>query len=216
MAEDCVRLNQGDKVLVHAGAGGVGTALIQLCKRRGCEVFATAGNDDKLKYMQDQGADHVINYNTADYAAETRKVIGSSKLDVVFNAIGGKTFKQDLRLIGPGGKLVLFGGAARSGKKWGILSSLRFVWQLGLVIPIALMMTSKSIIGVNMLKIADQRRDILGRCLKNVSPLVVNGELKPHVGGRFKAGEISKAHQLLESRNSLGKIVVYWKNKVSS
>jgi NADPH2:quinone reductase len=210
MAEECVRLNKGDKVLVHAGAGGVGTALIQLCKRRGCEVFATAGSNDKLKYMREQGADHVINYKASDYPTEIRKVIGSKKLDVVFNAIGGKTFRQDLRLVGPGGKLVLFGGAARSGKKWGILSSLRFVWQMGFVIPIALMMMSKSIIGVNMLKIADHRRDILGKCLKDVSELVLRGELKPHVGGQFSANEIAKAHQLLESRNSLGKVVVYW------
>jgi len=68
MACDAVHLHHGDKVMIHVGAGGVGTALIQLCKLRGCEIFANAGSDEKLKYMSEQGADHVINYRKNDYA----------------------------------------------------------------------------------------------------------------------------------------------------
>lgn len=210
MSEECVRLFKGDKVLIHAGAGGVGTALIQLCKRLGCEVFATAGSPEKLEYMRNQGADHVINYRSEDYAEVIKKQLGKERLAVTFNPIAGSTFKKDFSLLGSGGRLVLFGGSERSGKKWGFFSTLNFLRKMGLILPIATMMRSKSVIGVNMLKIGDNRPHVLKRCMKNVSELILKGELKPHVGGRFPADQIVEAHELLESRKSIGKIIVTW------
>lgn len=210
MACDAVHLHKGDKVMIHAGAGGVGTALIQLCKLRGCEIFANAGSDEKLAYMSEQGADHVINYRKADYAEVIKSKVGNGSLMATFNPIAGSTFKKDMKLLGSGGKLMLFGGSERSGKKWGALSSLNFVRKMGMIIPIGLVMSSKSIIGVNMLNIGDQQPQILKRCMDEVVKLVKLGELKPIVGARFQVEEVAKAHSLLESRDSIGKIVVYW------
>ena len=120
-------------------------------------------------------------------------------------------FKKDLKLIGSGGRVILFGGSERSGKRLGILSSLGFVFRMGLILPIALMMKSRSVIGVNMLKIGDNKSSTLARSMKTVVEMAKTGQLKPHVGARFKADEIGKAHALLESRNSVGKVVLFWK-----
>lgn len=216
MAEEQTNLFEGDRVLIHAGAGGVGTALIQLCKLKGCEVFATAGSKEKLDYMKSQGADHVINYREQDYEAEVKKVLGKERLDATFNPIAGSTFKKDFGLIGSGGRVVLFGGSERSGKKWGIFSTLNFVRKMGIIIPIGTMMRSKSVVGVNMLKIGDNKPKVLNRCMKGVVENVLNGSLKPHVGAEFDSSEIAKAHALLESRKSIGKVVVKWSSNQSN
>lgn len=210
MAYDVTNLFEGDRVLIHAGAGGVGTALIQLCKLKGCEVFATAGSQEKLDYMKKHGADHVINYRQTDYEQAVQEVLGNERLDATFNPIAGSTFKKDFKLLGSGGRLILFGGSERSGKNWGILSTLNFVRKMGIMLPIGTMMRSKSIIGVNMLKIGDNRPMVLKRSMKNVADMVINGAVTPHIGGRFEAKEIAEAHSFLASRKSIGKVIVEW------
>lgn len=210
MANYVTNFFEGDKVLIHAGAGGVGTALIQLCKLKGCEVFATAGSQEKLDYMKSHGADHVINYRNSDYENEVQKLLGNERLDATFNPIAGSTFKKDFKLMGSGGRIILFGGSERSGKKWGIFSTLNFVRKMGLVLPIGTMMRSKSIIGVNMLKIGDNRPQVLQRCMNEVAKMVINGEVNPHVGGRYDVSKIAEAHSFLESRKSIGKVIVTW------
>jgi len=106
--------------------------------------------------------------------------------------------------------VILFGGSERSGKKWGILSTLNFVRKMGLVLPIGLMMRSKSIIGVNMLKVGDNKPKLLTKCLTEVTQLIKDGKLHPHVGGEFNVDKIADAHELLESRKSIGKVIVKW------
>jgi len=210
MSHVATNLFEGDKVMIHSGAGGVGTALIQLCKLKGCTVFANAGSQEKLDYIKQQGADYSINYRTEDYQTEITKVLGKDRLDCTFNPIAGSTFKKDFALIGSGGKVILFGGAERSGKKWGILSTLNFVRKMGVIIPIGLMMRSKSVVGVNMLKIGDNKPKLLSKCLTEVTQLIKNGKLNPHVGGEFNVSDIADAHALLENRKSIGKIIVKW------
>lgn len=203
-------IHAGDKVLIHAAAGGVGTALIQLCKWKKAFVYAKIGNDSKENLVKELGADVVINYNKVDYKTALLSHLKNERLDVTFNPIAGSTFKKDWSLIGSGGKVILFGGSERSGKKWGILSSLNFVRKMGIVIPIGLMMRSKNVLGVNMLKIADNKPQVLTDCLKAVVELTNQGILKPQVGAKFNVKEIAAAHALLESGKSTGKISVFW------
>ena len=210
MAYHCTNLLPGDKVMIHAGAGGVGTALIQLCKLKGCEIFANAGSQEKLAYIKSQGADHVINYRVEDYAAVINKMLPNERLDCTFNPIAGSTFKKDFALIGSGGRVILFGGSELSGTKYGIFSGLNFVRKMGFRLAIGLMMRSKSIIGVNMLKIGDNKPKVLSICLQEVTQLIKEGKLHPHVGGTFKVNDIAQAHDFLGSRNSIGKVIVTW------
>ena len=210
MAEYVSPIRTGENVLIHAAAGGVGTILIQLAKLKGATVFAKIGNESKRKLVNELGADYVINYNEKSYSEQIQKILGDKKLDISYNAVAGSTFKQDLKLLGAGGKLFLFGGAELSGGKWGIFSQLNFLKKMGLVIPIGLMMTSKNILGINMLKIADQKPEILSHCLLEVIKLYEKGIIHPQIGGEFSYNEISKAHSLLESGKSTGKIIVKW------
>lgn len=203
-------LLEGEIVLIHSAAGGVGIALTQLAKLKNCTVFGTVGSDKKTQVAKDNGVDHVINYNTQDYQAVIEKVLGKQQLDVAFNAVGGKTFKQDMKLLNAGGREVLYGASKRSGQKWGMLSTLKLVWDMGLVIPLFGVMTSKSILGVNMLKIGDNKPQLLKYCLDEVVNLKIANKIKPLIGGLYDAQDIAQAHDDIEQRKTMGKIVMKW------
>lgn len=209
-AEEMVRLHPGDHVLVQAAAGGVGTLLVQLAKRHGCIVYGTAGSDAKLDYLRQLGVDHPINYRREDFAAAVRRVRGDAGLDVVFDSLGGSAVRKGLALLAPGGRIVCLGAAEREAGRLQLVRDARFALSFGFVHPIPLLMNSKSLLGVNMLRISDHRPETLGRVLRGVVGLALQGELKPTVGGRFTAAQIAEAHELLGGRGSTGKIVVEW------
>ena len=206
MTDYLAPIQRGDRVLIHAAAGGVGTILIQLAKLRGAEVIAKVGSAKKEVIVKNIGADHAINYKTQDYidGINDRK-----KIDASFNPIGGSTFKKDWNHLAPGGKLYLFGGAELSGR-FGIFSSLNFLRKMGIVLPAALMMTSKSILGVNMLKIADKKPRIMQECLVKLMELYLHKKIKVIVDKVYNVNDISAAHAHLESGKSIGKISVVW------
>lgn len=210
MAEYLTPIHKGENVLIHAAAGGVGTVLIQLAKRKGATVFAKIGDDKKRDLVLKLGADHVVNYATSDYKVQLEKLLNGDRLDVSFNPVAGSTYKKDMCLLGSGGRIVLFGGSELSSGKWGIFSKLNFVRKMGLILPIGLMMRSKNVLGVNMLKIADNRPMVLAECLNEVVKLYMNGELKPQVGGVFPIDQVADAHAALENGKTTGKLTVKW------
>jgi NADPH2:quinone reductase len=209
-AEEMVRLHAGDHVLVQAAAGGVGTVLVQLAKRRGCVVYGTAGSDEKLAYLRELGVDHPINYRREDFADAVRRLRGAGGLDVVFDSLGGSAVRKGIGLLAAGGRMVCFGAAERDAGALQVLRDARFAASFGFIHPIPLLMNSKSLLGVNMLRLSDDRPDVLERVLRAVGELVLQGEVRPTVGGRFPASQIADAHELLSGRGSTGKIVVTW------
>jgi len=102
----------GDKVLIHAGAGGAGQVLVQWAKRLGLEVFATAGSDEKVNFVKELGADHVINYRTQDFAKEVEKLTQGKGVKVVFESVGKDTFMGSLDCLEPKGLVINFGTAS--------------------------------------------------------------------------------------------------------
>jgi NADPH2:quinone reductase len=203
-------IRKNEHVLIHAAAGGVGSLLIQLAKRKGAIVYAKIGSEDKRELAIKLGADHVINYKSTAYEIELKKLLGTNHLSASFNPVAGDTIKKDMRLLGSNGRLYLFGGSQMVGGKYGILSKLKFVWDMGFVLPIGLMMQSKSIQGVNMLKIADSYPEIISTCLQEMLELYRRNEITTHVGGVFNDNQLIEAHNLLESGKSMGKITVRW------
>ena len=195
----------GDNVLVHAAAGGVGVALTQLAKLKGCKVYGTCGSDEKVNFIKQNGVDVAINYRKHNYEEKIEEHIQAS-----FNAIAGSTLRKDMKLLGAGGTLVCFGAATRTDKKGGFFSNLALLFSSGFYHPLFLMMRSKSLVGVNMLKIGDYRPNLIQNTLKEVVRLAVEGDIKPHSGGVFEVEKINEAHRLLESRKSMGKIAVRW------
>ncbi len=210
-AYEATNLFPGDRVLVNAAAGGVGTALVQLAKLKGCEVFGTAGSDDKMPHMRKIGVDHAINYRTSDFGAEIRRILNGKTLDVAFDSLGGKTYKTSNSLLGSGGRMVSFGVAEVSGRKGGIFNMLKLAIDFGLMHPISLLTKSRAAIGVNMLRLADDKPQVLSRCLKAVVQLAAEGKLQPQVAAVYDPDRVAEAHQVLEGRTSIGKIIVAWR-----
>jgi NADPH:quinone reductase-like Zn-dependent oxidoreductase len=205
-----VNLQKGDRVLIHAAAGGVGTALIQIAKMKGCEIFGTAGSDEKLEYLTKQGVDHPINYRKHEFDTEVNRILKDKRIDVAFDPIGGSNFKRTNALMGSGGRIVTFGASEWSASKGGIIDKLKLAFGFGFLHPIGLLMKSKTIIGVNMLRIGENKPKYLQTCMQEVYKHYQNGTLKPTVDSEFSAENIAKAHDRLDGRGSIGKIVVKW------
>lgn len=208
-AEEMTSLHSGDHVLIQAAAGGVGTALVQMAKLKGCVVFGTAGSEAKLDYLRSLGVDYPINYSKEDFSTAVRKVVGDRGLDVVFDSVGGSSLKKGFKLLGAGGRVVGYGAAAMSGNK-NIFKILGVAWGFGFYSPIPFLMKSRGLIGVNMLRVADERPEALQRSMKAVAQLVADGKLSPTTGAEFHYTEIAKAHEYLGNRSSVGKVVVKW------
>jgi len=210
MAQHMINLHQGERVLIHAAAGGVGSLLIQLAKRNGAIVYAKIGNEEKQEVVKSLGADFVIVNKSNNYDDQLRQLLKNEKLDVIFNPSSGSTYKKDLALLGAGGKLILFGAAELASAKWGIFSKLNFIRKMGFSPPIGLMMTSKSVLGVNMLKIADDKPEVLAKCM---TEMIKKYELKEITSNKFQVfneTELAEAHDLLASGKSTGKLIIQW------
>jgi NADPH2:quinone reductase len=210
-AEEAVHLHHGDHVLVQAAAGGVGIALVQIAKSHGCIVYGTASSK-KQEFLKEIGVDIPIDYTKSNFTKDVRKHLGEKKgLDVVFDSIGGKTFSKGFKLLGPAGRMVSFGAASQiKGSNTSKLGALRVAIGFGLFSPITMIMKSQAIIGVNMLRIADHRPHVFGKCLDGVVEMARKGIIKPTIARVFKAEQIAEAHYFLESRQSIGKIAMEW------
>lgn len=207
-AAEMMNLHKGDKVLVQSGAGGVGIALIQFAKHKECEIFATAGSTEKIDYLRASGVHHPINYTTQDFEEEITRLTNGKGLDAIFDAVGGSSVKKGMRILSAGGRLVCYGASVLSNKN--LLGKIKAGLSFGFYHPAMLMMPSKSIIGINMLKIADNKPDRMQHCLQSVVQLAKEGVFVPKVSQVFPIAEIAKAHTMLESRQTIGKVVMEW------
>jgi NADPH2:quinone reductase len=209
-AEERVCVFPDDHVLVQAAAGGVGTALVQLLKRKGCTIYGTAGSEEKLKYIQEQGVHVPINYKKQDFAKVVKDKLGKRGLDIVFDSLGGKSFSDGFRSLGKGGRIVGFGAAEQVDGGLQVVNQLKLAANFGLFSPIQLLMNSKVMIGVNMLHVADDRPEVLARTMKAVVGLWKSGEIKPVVSAEFASERLAEAHEFVEGRKSMGKVAVRW------
>jgi len=204
--EEMTRLHKDDKVLIHAAAGGVGTALVQLAKWRECEIYGTASSH-KLAYLKQQGVHHPIDYRNEDFFEAVQRTCGKGGLDVVFDPIGGAYLKKGIKLLGAGGRMVSFGASELTNAK-NKFSKMKFLWSFGLYHPVFFIGHSKSFIGVNMLRIADNRPKVFQRVLEKVVELSTQGVLNPTVGKVFEFEKLPQALEYLASRQSIGKVIV--------
>ncbi len=207
-AAEMIQLHAGDNVLIHAGAGGVGTALIQYCLHKQCSIFSTAGSTEKINWLSSLGVQHPINYRTADFENSINKITQGKGVDVIFDAVGGASVKKGFRSLAAGGRLVCYGAADLTNKN--IFGKISAALAFGFYHPIMFMTASKSMIGINMLRIADDKPEVIKRCLDNVIRLTNEGVFKPVVGKTFSIADIAAAHAYLENRGSMGKVVVEW------
>ena len=112
MAFGAYHIEAGDRVLVHAGAGGVGLLLTQMAKNAGAQVFSTVGSDDKIQAAKEAGADQVINYSKDDFEEEIKKATDGKGVNAVFDSVGKATFLKGLGCLASRGSMVVFGQAS--------------------------------------------------------------------------------------------------------
>ncbi len=207
-AAETTNLHEGDSVLIHAAAGGVGTALVQYALYKKCTVFATAGSAVKVEMLNKTGVQYAINYRKDDYRSVIKNHAPGG-LDAIFDSLGGRFVKDGIRLLSAGGRIICFGAAEMSGSS-SIFHQIKTGLAFGFYHPAQFIIPSKSLIGVNMLRIADTRPVVLKRCMEEVMGLYNKGVFKPLIGKIFPASEIAKAHEYVESRESIGKVLIKW------
>jgi NADPH:quinone reductase-like Zn-dependent oxidoreductase len=203
---------EGERVLIHAAAGGVGVAATQLAKARGCEIFGTA-SAPKHDAIREQGVDHPIDYRTLDFEEEVRRLTDGEGVDVALDALGPRSFRKDYRLLRQGGRLVMYGysesdsaGERNLGALATTLARMPFAtipwWR-----SLALMNENKGVFGLNLLKWWDRERG-LERVIVPLRAELERGELRPLVAESFPFERAGDAHRYIAERRNVGKVVL--------
>ena len=202
------RIRGGEHVLVHMAAGGVGTAVLQLCRTvDGVVTYGTA-SASKHDYTREHGCDHPIDYRTKDYVAEVRRLTNDRGVDVILDALGGPDWKKGYELLKPAGILVAFGLAnVNKGGKRRMLHVLSQIARVPIFTPMKLMNDNKAIAGVNIGHLWTEL-DMLTEELTAVVDLYRAGKIRPHVHHAFPFSEAAAAFGELEHGKNLGKVLL--------
>ncbi len=186
-------IKTGETALIHAAAGGVGLLLVQMAKRLGARVIATAGSEEKAQLARGAGADEVIIYTEQDFETETKRLTGDQGVHVVYDGVGKDTFTRDLNVLRPRGYLVLFGGAS------------------GAVPPLDLLeLTKHGSLFVTRPTLQDYatRREELEQRSNEVWQMIVRGDLKLRIYKKYPLEDVRQAHHDLEGRKTTGKLLL--------
>ncbi|HYH58071.1 MAG TPA: zinc-binding dehydrogenase [Thermoleophilaceae bacterium] len=201
-------VHEGERVLIHAAAGGVGIAATQLGKHLGAELFGTA-SASKHDAIRGFGIQHAIDYHSQDPAKEIRRITGEKKpLDLVMDAIGGSSFRKSWSLLHAGGRLVAFGiSEGGGGERRNIPKALKMVATTPIMPMLLMMRDSKSVIGLNMLTIWDEKGS-LDEFIGPLEALIADGVVDPVVSEAFPIEQAADAHRYLGERKNIGKVVL--------
>jgi NADPH:quinone reductase-like Zn-dependent oxidoreductase len=206
-------LKAGERVLIHAAAGGVGISATQIAKGIGAEIFGTSSGS-KHEAIREQGVDHAIDYRTADFEEEVRRITAGEGVDVIMDALGPTSFRKDYRLLRDGGRLIMYGASelqTGSGKR-DLLGAARSMARMPLATmpwwkSVGLMNENKGVFGLNMLSWWD-REGNLDRVTEPLLEAFSKGELKPVVAEAFSFDRAPEAHRFIEERRNVGKVVL--------
>jgi NADPH:quinone reductase len=193
---DRARLQAGETLLIQGGTSGIGVTAIQLAKALGAKVLATAGSDAKCAECLKLGADHAINYKTADFAEEARKITGGAGVDVILDMVAGSYVAKEVECLAEEGRLVII--AVQGGVK--------AEFNAGLVLRRRLTVTGSTL----RPRPVAFKAAIAQALRKNVWPLIEGGRVKPVIHSTFAAVDAAQAHALMESNQHVGKIVLTW------
>ena len=201
-------LRPGERVLIQAAAGGVGIAATHVAKLIGAEVYGTA-SPAKHDAIRGFGVDHPVDYRTHDTVDEIRRISGEQEpLDLAFDALGGRSFRQSFSLLRPGGRLVCFGASEmQAGERRSPLRAVRVLAQMPRFNPVKLMTGSKSVIGLNMLALWDSKTR-LDEFIEPLRDWLDSGEIRPVVAKEFRLDDGAAAHRYLHERKNVGKVVL--------
>jgi NADPH:quinone reductase len=196
-AQECLftaaNLEDGQTALIHAGAGGVGMAAIQLAKHAGATVISTASSDEKLERLKQLGLDHGINYASESFVDRVRELTDGRGVDVALDSVGGKNLVDSIEALAYRGTLASVGVAGRAGSTveaqslWTKNNALRGVYLGGAII-------------------AEYPR--VHQMISDLIEGVASGELHVEIDRRFPLSEAAAAHAYLEGRKAFGRVVM--------
>ncbi len=193
-ADDCLfeygRLKAGETVLVQGGAGGVGLAAVQLAKRAGGTVFATASSGSKLDRLKDYGVDHGINYAETDMVSEVKRLTDGKGIDVIVDGIGGEVTQRSFEICAYKGRVLMYGNAGRDFGKYDLEP----------------MRGNRTITGVALTPEFGTQRVI--EMIEGHIRDVAAGELRVAIDRSFPLAEAAAAHAYIESRQAFGRVLL--------
>jgi NADPH2:quinone reductase len=187
------RLVQGETALIHAGAGGVGLAAIQMAKAAGARVIATASSDERLERLREFGLDDGINYREKDFVTEVRALTNNRGADVILDSVGGENLQKSLTALAYRGRCITFGNAGR-GEEMKLDTSM-----LG--------GSNQSLIGYFLgpeLFVGSRAHAMIADLLDDVAA----GDLRVEIDRRFALADAEEAHAFIESRQAFGRVIL--------
>jgi acyl transferase domain-containing protein/NADPH:quinone reductase-like Zn-dependent oxidoreductase/acyl carrier protein len=189
--QNLAKIRRGDRVLIHAGTGGVGLAAVQIAQRAGAEVFATAGNDRKRAFLRNLGVTHIFDSRTLDFAREILEITGGKGIDIVLNSLAGDFIGASFSVLARGGRFIEIG-------KRDIWSAER-VAELGKDIQYYV---------VDLGTTAIEEPDVLGGLLNDLVRAVEAGELRPLPATVFTFDEAADGYRYMAQARHIGKVVL--------
>ena len=191
---DLGKLKKGESLLVHGGSGGIGVAAIQMARAMGGTVYTTAGSDEKCRECEKLGATKAINYKTENFKEIIQQFTNGKGVDVILDTIGGDYMSLNLQSLADEGRII----------------SINSVKGKDVQIDLSLIMRKRITITGSMLRPRDVtfKADIAHSLETNIWPFLASGEIKPVIYEVFPAAKATQAHQLMDSGDHIGKIIL--------
>ncbi|MBW4890937.1 NAD(P)H-quinone oxidoreductase [Mucilaginibacter sp. HMF5004] len=191
---DRAKLVKGETLLVHGGTSGIGVTAIQMAKAMGCDVYVTAGSDEKCRFCLELGATRAINYKTENFREVIKEITNGKGIDVILDMVGGDYTPDNIRSLAFDGRLVVI--SSLKGKEGTI--------DLSLITHKRLTVTGSA------LRARDTgfKSAIAQNLEKTIWPLLASGQIKPVIYKTFPFEQVADAHRLMESSEHIGKIVL--------
>jgi NADPH2:quinone reductase len=189
------RLRPGETILIHGGSSGIGYTAIQIAKQFGAVVFATVGNEQKAQFCLGLGADYVINYRTADFVAEIKRVTDGRGVDIVLDMVGGPYIEKNISLLKLEGRL------------------LQIAFLQGSTVPdfdfTPIMLRRLTVTGSTLRpRTVEEKAGIAAELRERIWPLLESGNIKVVIHKIFEFSQVAEAHRMLEGGEHAGKIVL--------
>jgi NADPH2:quinone reductase len=186
-------LQPGETLLVHAGAGGVGSAAIQLGKAGGATVIATAGSDEKVEVCRQLGADHAINYKTRDFAEEVKKLTDGHGADVIYDPVGGDVYDRSTKCIAFEGRIVIVGFTSG---------------RVGQAATNHVLVKNYSVVGLHWGLYVKRAPQLIPEAARALLDLYKAAKIKPHISERLPMAEAPRGLAMVAGGKSTGKVIL--------
>lgn len=201
------RLRPGDRVMISPAGGGVGTAAVQIADRHGCWVLAAAGAEDKLERVKPLGADATVSYGAPGWRDALREAAGKRGIDIALEMVGGEVFEGAKEVLAPFGRVVVAGYASLDYSLWNPLSLWR-AWRGKPGMSLDEMLTRS--IGISAFHVGYllPHPELMAGVWSELTAFVAEHGIRPQVGHVLPFEDAARAHRLIESRQSWGKVVL--------